>query len=69
MTKAATPKTRTPRFKFIGDTVSELRKVVWPTRKETTRLTIIVIVVCVVLGSILFGLDYGFGRLVKDVFL
>ena len=39
------------------ETRSELRKVVWPTREETTRLTIVVIAISVVIGLILFVSD------------
>ena len=35
----------------------ELRKVVWPTRKETTQTTMIVVVVVLVTALILWGLD------------
>lgn len=36
------------------ETRAELRKVVWPTREETIRLTILVIAISVVIGTILF---------------
>lgn len=36
------------------ETRAELRKVVWPTREETVRLTIVVIAVSLVIGLILF---------------
>lgn len=39
------------------ETRSELRKVVWPTREETFRLTVVVILVSVVIGLILFVSD------------
>jgi preprotein translocase subunit SecE len=64
--KASTAKRRLPSFRFI---VGELRKVTWPTREEATRLTVMVLIVCAVVGVILALLDYGFGRLVQDVFL
>ena len=63
----ATPKKR--RFTFFADIIGELRKVVWPTRQETTRLTLIVIGLCVVMGLILGAVDYGFSELVAKVFL
>jgi preprotein translocase subunit SecE len=64
---AAPPKKR--RFTFFADIVGELKKVVWPTRQETTRLTLIVIGLCVVMGLILGAVDYGFSELVAKVFL
>ncbi len=36
---------------------TEIRKVVWPTRQETTQTTLIVVVVVVIVGIILWGLD------------
>jgi preprotein translocase subunit SecE len=36
------------------ETRSELRKVVWPSREETIRLTIVVIIVSFVIGLFLF---------------
>ena len=67
--KASTSKRRLPSFGFIGDIVGELRKVTWPTRQEAFRLTVMVLIVCAVVGVILALLDYGFGRLVQDVIL
>ena len=64
---AARPKRS--RFAFVGDIVGELRKVVWPTRREATRLTIMVLIVCVAVGIVLGAIDYGFAELVTKVFL
>lgn len=36
---------------------SEIRKVVWPTRSETMQTTLIVVIVVIVLGVILWGVD------------
>jgi preprotein translocase subunit SecE len=64
---AAQPKKR--RFTFITDVISELRKVAWPTREETIRLSLIVIAVCVIMGAVLGAIDFGFSELVAKVFL
>jgi preprotein translocase subunit SecE len=56
-------------FGFIGDIVSELRKVNWPSRRELVHLTIIVIIVSVAVGVILWGIDYGFSNLVENTIL
>jgi preprotein translocase subunit SecE len=45
------------------ETIGELRKVSWPTPKEAWRLTKIVIMVIVVMGLLLGGLDFGFTKL------
>ncbi|WP_075186045.1 preprotein translocase subunit SecE [Teredinibacter haidensis] len=41
----------------------EVRKVVWPSRQETTQTTLIVSAVVVVTAIILWGLDAGLGYL------
>lgn len=51
------------RFSFFPEVVAELRKAHWPTRQETLRLSIIVLVVCAIIGGILGALDLGFTRL------
>lgn len=45
---------------FFRETRSEVKKVVWPTREETARLTVLVLVVSSVIGVILFGADSVF---------
>ena len=55
--------------KFARDIISELRKVSWPTREETTRLGFAVIVVSVAIGLALGGIDLGFNWLVDNTLL
>jgi preprotein translocase subunit SecE len=43
---------------FLGESRFELRKVVWPTRQETTRTTWVVIVVVVIMSLILALFDW-----------
>jgi preprotein translocase subunit SecE len=54
-------------FQFIAETVSELRKVTWPTRQETTRLTILVIIIAATIGAVLGLIDLGFSRLIGAI--
>ena len=42
---------------------TEIRKVVWPTRQETTQTTLIVVVFVIITGLILWGLDSVLGWL------
>lgn len=42
---------------FFKESKIELRKIVWPTRQETTQTTLIIIGVTVVVSLILWGLD------------
>jgi len=64
----ATTKRSGLRFRFIGETIGELRKVVWLTRREALYLTFLVLVVAIVAGLILGVLDYGFTHLVESLF-
>lgn len=49
--------------KYFKDARSEFKKVVWSTPKETTRNTIVVLVVCIFAALVIFGLDSLFGLL------
>lgn len=42
---------------FVKEARTEVRKVVWPTRQETMQVTGIVLLVVVVVGLILWGID------------
>jgi preprotein translocase subunit SecE len=50
--------------RWYRETESELRKVVWPTRKEWTNLTLIVCIVTVVAAMFLGVTDFIFERLI-----
>ncbi len=54
-------------FQFFGEVVSELKKVTWPSRQETIRLTLLVIAVSVAIGVVLGVLDLLFTRLLDIV--
>ncbi len=49
-------------FRMFGEVVSELRRVTWPSRQETMRLTLMVIAVSGVVGLFLGLIDMGFAR-------
>lgn len=66
-TQAAHLKKR--RFAFFSDIIAEMKKVIWPTRQETLRLTLIVLGICLAMGLILGAIDYGFSELVARVLL
>jgi preprotein translocase subunit SecE len=53
---------------FVREVVSELRKVIWPTRKELLTYTGVVIVFVTVMTTIVALLDYGFGKAVLASF-
>lgn len=43
---------------FLKEVQEELGKVVWPTREQTIRYTLLVVIVAVAVGVFLGGLDY-----------
>ncbi len=52
-----------PIAQFVRESRIELRKVVWPTRQETIRLTLVVIGVSAGVGLVLGGFDFGIAQL------
>jgi len=57
------------RFRFIGETIAELKKVVWLSRREVVYLSILVILISVAAGFLLGVIDFGFTGLVENIFL
>ena len=55
------------RFRFIGEIIAELKKVVWLTRREAAYLTALVLIVAIVVGLVLGAFDYGFTNLVDKL--
>jgi preprotein translocase subunit SecE len=54
--------------RFVRESVSELRKVLWPSRSELGTYAVVVIVFVVIMVAIVSGLDVGFAKLVLQVF-
>ncbi|OOR98967.1 preprotein translocase subunit SecE [Haemophilus paracuniculus] len=44
-------------IRFAKESRGELRKIIWPTRQETTQTTLIVVAMCVVVSLVLWGID------------
>ena len=59
--------TKRSRFRAIGEIISELRKVVWLSRREILYLSTLVLVISVAAGIFLGAIDYGFAALVQNV--
>ncbi len=51
---------------FIDASIVELRKVVWPTRQETMQTTGVVIVAVIIVGIMLFIIDYSLTAFVRE---
>ncbi|OGE80233.1 MAG: preprotein translocase subunit SecE [Candidatus Doudnabacteria bacterium RIFCSPHIGHO2_01_FULL_43_23] len=52
-------------FQYLREVKTELFKVVWPTLKETSRLTLIVIVFSVLVALFLGGVDFGLTKVLE----
>ena len=50
-------------FRLIEEVASELRRVTWPSREETMRLTLMVLAVAGAVGVFLGVVDIAFSRL------
>jgi len=46
---------------------SEVRKVIWPTRRETANMTMVVLAIAVGLGIFLGGVDFIFSELFRQL--
>ena len=53
---------------FFREVVSELRKVIWPTRRELLTYTSVVLVFVLVMTLIVSLFDFAFGQAVLKVF-
>mgnify|MGYP001574343778 CR=1 FL=1 len=54
---AFNPLTILAKFSYIKESKSELDKVIWPSRLQTLRLTILVVAGSFVIGAYIAGLD------------
>lgn len=48
---------------FVNESIAELKKVVWPSREQIIKLTLVVLGVSVATGLLIGGLDYLFTNL------
>ncbi len=50
---------------FMGEVVLELSRVTWPTQKETTSATFVVIIMVLISGAVLGFLDYVWTKMIQ----
>jgi len=43
---------------FFNDAILELKTVQWPTKEEAIKLTTYVVIVSIIVGILIFGIDY-----------
>ena len=54
--------------KYLGEVSLELSKVSWPTREELYGSTAVVLVLCLILSTFIFGVDTLLNRLLGLIF-
>lgn len=52
-------------LEYVKESKAEFDKVVWPSRRETLRLTILVLIVSVAVGAYIAGLDAALTTIVE----
>ncbi len=67
--RAVVTKRSSSRFRFIGETIAELKKVVWLKPREFIYLTGIVLATAIAAGILLGAFDFGFAQLVNKLLL
>jgi preprotein translocase subunit SecE len=53
---------------YYRQVVAELRKVIWPTRKELITYTAVVMVFVTIMISYVSALDFGFSKAILHIF-
>jgi preprotein translocase subunit SecE len=56
-------------FEYIKESKAELSRVSWPTRTQTIKLTIIVIIFTLAVSMVIGGLDYVFTQVLQKLIL
>ena len=51
--------------RFFKDTRGELKKVIWPTKKQMVNNTLTVLFFCLVIGVIIWVVDYGLAKILE----
>jgi len=53
--------------KFFSEVKAELLKVTWPTKDELVRLTAVVVILSLIVGAFVGGLDFVFTKTIELV--
>ena len=59
---------RTSPAVFSRQVAAELRKVIWPTRRELGTYTAVALVFVIIMTVLVTSLDYGFTKLMFEIF-
>lgn len=52
---------------FFKDYKSEVKKIVWPGIKDVAKNTLIVLIMCLIVGAFIWLLDFGLGKLLEVI--
>lgn len=52
-------------IRFFRDYKSEIKKIVWPGWKEVAKNTVIVLIMCLIIGAFIWLVDFGLGKLLE----
>ncbi|HMH31229.1 MAG TPA: preprotein translocase subunit SecE [Methylomirabilota bacterium] len=55
--------------RYVRKSWQELKQVTWPTRRESVRLTVAVLIFAAIFGATIALVDYGLDKLFKDILL
>lgn len=53
--------------RFFKDYKSEIKKIVWPSRKTVTKNVLVVLAVCIFVGAFIWVLDFGLANIVERI--
>ncbi len=62
------PSERTSPGQFLHEVRGELRKVAWPSREETINYSIVVLFTIVVMGAMIYGIDWLSSTFILNLF-
>ena len=54
-------------IRFFRDYKSEIKKIVWPGPKDVLKNTVIVLLMCLIVGALIWLIDYGLGQLLTRI--
>ncbi len=50
---------------FLRDNKSEVKKIIWPSLRDVVKNTVTVLVMCLIIGALIWAIDFGLGKLLE----
>jgi len=54
-------------IEFARETKNEIKKVTWPTRKETVTMTFMIVLMALIAGAFFLAVDSGLGYVISHI--